>query len=52
MLSYTFLVISSDWCKKQTICQISFNKLSELLPAFTYARAIGNIWSICLGANI
>ena len=24
----------------------------ELLPAFTYARAIGNFWIICLGVNI
>ena len=31
--------------------QIDFN-LSELLPAFTCARAIGNYWSICLGVNI
>ena len=34
------------------ICQISLNKLSELLPAFTCARAIGNLRSICLGVNI
>ena len=24
----------------------------DVLPAFTYARAIGNLWSICLGVNI
>ena len=23
-----------------------------MLPAFTSARAIGNLWSICLGVNI
>ena len=23
-----------------------------MLPAFTYAGAIGNLWSICLGVNI
>ena len=22
------------------------------MPAFTYATAIGNLWSICLGVNI
>ena len=49
MLLYTFLVISFHWYKEQTICPISFNKLSELLPVFTFARAIGNLWSICLG---
>ena len=34
------------------MCLISFNRFSGLLPAFTYARAIGNLWSICLGVNI
>ena len=42
-LLYTFLVICFDWCKEQIICLISFNKLSELLSAFTCARAIGNL---------
>ena len=31
---------------------ISFNKLSELLPAFTCGRAIGNVSRIYLGVNI
>ena len=31
---------------------IAFNKLSALLPAFTCARAIGNLSSICLDVNI
>ena len=52
MLLYTFLVISFHWYKEQTICLISFNKFSELLQAFTFARAIGNLWSICLGVNV
>ena len=34
------------------ICLISFSKFSDLLPAFTCARAIGNLQSICLGINI
>ena len=52
MLLHTFLVISLDWYKEWTICQISFNKLSALLSAFTCARAIGNLWITCLGVNI
>ena len=48
----TSLVIYLDWYKEQTICLISFNKRSELLPAFTCASAIGNLWSICLGLTI
>ena len=34
------------------ICLILFSKSSNLLPAFTSARAIGNLWSTCLEANI
>ena len=29
-----------------------FSKFSDVLPAFTCARAIGNLWGICLGVNI
>ena len=43
---------SFDWYNEWTICLILFNKLFQLLPAFTYARAIGNLWSICLGVSI
>ena len=52
MLLYTFSVTSFDWYNEWTICLILFNKLFQLLPAFTYARAIGNLWSICLGVSI
>ena len=52
MLLYTFLAICLDWYSEYIICLISFNKLSELLPAFTCASAIGNLWSIYLGDNI
>ena len=34
------------------ICLISFGKFSDVLPAFTCARTIGNLESICLGVNI
>ena len=40
------------WYSEFTICLISFNRFSELLPAFTCARAIGNLWSSCLGVII
>ena len=43
MLFYIFLVIC---------LLISFNKLSELLPAFTSARDTGSLWSIYFGVNI
>ena len=51
MLLYTFLVISFDWCKEKTIFWFHL-LISELLPAFTCARAIGNLRSICLEVNI
>ena len=28
------------------------SKFSDVFPAFTCERAIGNLWSICLGVNI
>ena len=34
------------------ICLISFSKFSDVSPAFTCARAIGNLWCNCLGVNI
>ena len=34
------------------IWRISFSKFQDVLPTFTCARAIGNLWSICLGLNI
>ena len=43
MIFYAFLVICLDWYREYKICLISFSKLSELLPAFTCARAIGNL---------
>ena len=30
----------------------NFSKFLNVLPAFTFARAIANLLSICLGANI
>ena len=32
-------------------CMVSFSKFSDVLSAFTCARAIGNVWSIFLGVN-
>ena len=34
------------------ICLISVSQFSKVLSAFTCVRAIGNLWSICLGVNI
>ena len=52
ILLYTFLIISFAWYNKYMIRQVSFSKFSEVLSAFSYASAIGNLWSTCLGANI
>ena len=52
ILLYTFSVISFARYKGCVICLISFSKFSDVLPAFTCARAIVYFWSICLGVNI
>ena len=52
IMLYSFFVISFVRYKEYTICLISFNKFSDELPTFTCARAIGNLWSICLEVNI
>ena len=51
LLFYVFLVTSFSRYKKYMICPILFNKFSDILPAFTCASAIGNLWSICLGVK-
>ena len=43
ILLHTFLVISFVQCKAFMICLISFSKFSDVLPAFTFASAIGNL---------
>ena len=43
MLLYTFLVIYFARCKEYMICLISFNKFSDVLPAFTCRSATGNL---------
>ena len=43
MLLYTVLVISFAQYKEYMVCLISFTKLSDVLPAFTCASAIGNL---------
>ena len=52
ILLYTFLVISFAGYKEYRICLISFSTFSDVLPACTCARAIDNLWSICVGVNI
>ena len=39
----TFLVTSFYQYKEYIICLISFSKFSDVLPAFTCARVIGNL---------
>ena len=34
------------------LCLISFSKFLDMILAFTCARTIGNLWSICLGVDI
>ena len=49
ILWYTFLVICFAWSKECMIWLISFNRFSDVLPAFTCASASSNLWSIYLG---
>ena len=51
-LLYTFSLNSLTRYKEYMIYLFSFNKFSEILPALACARAIGNLWSICLWVNI
>ena len=34
------------------MCLTSFCKFPDILPGFTCARAIGNLWSMCFRVNI
>ena len=52
MLLYVFLVISFARYREYIICLISLSKFSDVLPVFTFSRAIGNLWNICLVLNI
>ena len=52
ILLHTFLVTFFARYKEYMICLISFTKFSDVIPAFTCARAIGNLGIICLGVNI
>ena len=51
-LNYVIAYFFSNffWLIQRINNLISFNKISELLPAFTCARAIGNLCCICLGS--
>ena len=51
IFSYAVLVISFAWYKEYIICLVSFSKFSDMPPAFTCARAVGNLRSICLGVD-
>ena len=49
---YTVLVISLALYKEYMICQISVSTFSAVFLVFTCIGAVGNLLSICLGANI
>ena len=51
-LYYFFLVISFARYNTYMIGRISFSKFLGVVPACTCARAVGNPWSIFLGASI
>ena len=38
--------------KRYMICLISFNKISNVLPPFTCAKAIGSLWGVSLGFSM
>ena len=46
MMLYTFLLTSFSQYKEYMIWFTSISKISDVLPAFTYANTIGNLWSI------
>ena len=54
VLFYNFIefIILISWCKEYMIWRILFSKFLGVLPACTCVRAIGNLWSTCLGVNV
>ena len=53
ILLYTLSVNYFPWYKKNIIWKIiSFSNFLDVLPEFTCASAIGNLWSISLWGNI
>ena len=51
-LLYTCLVIFFEREREYRSCLISFLSFSELFPTLNSAKEIGNLLSICLGAEI
>ena len=52
ILWYIFLVILFTGYKEYVVSKFLLSKFSEVLPAFTCARDIGNHWSNYFGVNI
>ena len=52
MLLYTFLVIFFAQPKECMVWPILLSKFSDVLTTFTCAKAMGDLWSICLRATI
>ena len=49
---YTSVKNSFPWYKEYMICLILICKFADMLPAFTRARAIVNLWCICLEVSV
>ena len=50
---YNLIQKMYNWYKKCIICLISIRKLSDVLPAFTFSRAIDNLLLILYrGVNL
>lgn len=52
ILCYIFFSNFIVWYKEYFIWQNSFIEFSDILRAFTYACAIGNLSSFCLGVSV
>ena len=51
-LLHALMVISFGWHKEYIICLVFFSKFTDVLPPFTCASAIDNLWNNCLGIII
>ena len=47
-----FIILLDNFLVIYMIFLISFSNCSDVLSVFTCARAIGNLWNICLGVTI
>ena len=57
ILYYAFVILLSillviSFARYKQYAIYTFSTFSDVLPAFTYAKIISNLWSICLEINI